>query len=308
MTSFANLPALSRLVITGRDRARYLHNFCSNEIKSLPVGRVAEAFFCDVKARIIAHGYVLALEDRHECWMLGGDEAALIKHLNKYIILEDVQVISAANTTTSRVAIGNDAIQALLKLPPLDSLSALNFAATEPLNCVDVAVPQDADGNKNFVAMSVTWADTPMLWIAGTLAVETTGDTDQAAFDRLRIRERFPIIHQDMSIDHMAPEAERNSSAISYAKGCYLGQEPIARLDAMGHVNRSLRCVKTEATPNQFLNAAILTPEGTNAGIVTSTVASDAGAIGLAIVRTNASQGPLHMMIDGAEVAVSIEC
>ena len=43
----------------------------------------------------------------------------------------------------------------------------------------------------------------------------------------------------DVGGDHLAPEADRISQAISYTKGCYLGQEPIARLDALGHVNNT---------------------------------------------------------------------
>ena len=44
----------------------------------------------------------------------------------------------------------------------------------------------------------------------------------------------------DLTEDNLAPEGGRNTRAISYTKGCYLGQEPIARLDALGHVNRQL--------------------------------------------------------------------
>ena len=81
-----------RLRASGRDRAKFLHNFCTNNIKSLTDGQACEAFFTDVKARILAHGYVLALEDCHEIWVLSGDPEALRKHLNRYIITEDVTV------------------------------------------------------------------------------------------------------------------------------------------------------------------------------------------------------------------------
>ncbi len=68
-------------------------------------------------------------------------------------------------------------------------------------------------------------------------------------FDHHRILEGFPIVGVDVTSDNLAPEADRISQAISYTKGCYLGQEPIARLDAMGHVNRKLfRCVVSSAT------------------------------------------------------------
>jgi folate-binding Fe-S cluster repair protein YgfZ len=70
-----------RLLASGRDRAKFLHNFCTNNIKALETGSACEAFFTDVKARILAHGYVLAFEDAHEIWISPGDPAALLKHL-----------------------------------------------------------------------------------------------------------------------------------------------------------------------------------------------------------------------------------
>jgi tRNA-modifying protein YgfZ len=104
----------------------------------------------------------------------------------------------------------------------------------------------------------------------------------------------------------MAPEAERNASTISYVKGCYLGQEPIARLDAMGHVNRALRCVESSATPDQLLNANLLNADKSSVGTVTSAASTPHGTIGLAIVRANAIQNALHCVVDGQSVDVKV--
>ncbi len=300
MASTSLLPSLSRLVVTGQDRAKYLHNFCTNEIKALPFGEAAEAFFCDVKARVIAHGYVLAFADRHELWMLGGDEAAVQQHLNRYIIMEDVAVSSATGDSTASVAIGDAAVSALLK-----SINTASSNITGPLRCADIEIPHSDNELKKAVSLSVTWADTAMLWLAGVS--DGIPDADQSQFERLRIRERFPIINQDMTSNHIAPEAERNGTAVSYVKGCYLGQEPIARLDAMGHVNRALRCVQSSAKPDDFLHATILTADGSTAGDVTSSASNDHGSIGLALIRSNATQGPLHCVINGQDVAVTID-
>ena len=104
--TFLPLPSLSRFIVTGKDRAKYLHNFCTNNIKELPSGKACEAFFCDVKARVIGHGYVLAFDDTLEIWMLGGDEAGVLKHLNRYIITEDVTITSVTESTTACAVIG----------------------------------------------------------------------------------------------------------------------------------------------------------------------------------------------------------
>jgi len=300
------IPALSRLIVTGKDRAKYLHNFCTNDIKELSAGNACEAFFCDVKARVIAHSYVLAFDDCHEIWMLAGDEAEILKHLNRYIITEDVTILSATSSTSVVAAIGATSAQTLL-----NNAAEASDDLQQPLRCARLQSSSPDCSGSSATALSLVWADASMLWLATTT---DAGDISAAPdvisakreFEQLRIRERFPIINQDLSIDNMAPEAERNTTAISYVKGCYLGQEPIARLDAMGHVNRALRCVESTSSAAQLLQANILTPDGTIAGVVTSATPIEDGSIGLALLRTNAIQIPLHCTIDGKNVTVKV--
>jgi folate-binding protein YgfZ len=306
---FLPLARLSRLVVTGKDRAKYLHNFCTNNIKELPSGRSCEAFFCDVKARILAHGYVLAFDDCHEIWMLAGDEPGILKHLNRYIITEDVTIESATDATSSFAAIGATSMQSLLTAAgvPTDSAHSLH----EPLNCIKLSSQNGPADSNAVVAMSVAWADTLMVWLAtsknsnANIAANINSDAD-SQFEQLRIRERFPIINQDMSIENMVPEAERNTSAISYVKGCYLGQEPIARLDAMGHVNRALRCVESTAAAEKLRNLTLLNADDTAVGIVTSAADLAHGAIGLAVVRANLIKSALHGVADGQRFEVKV--
>ena len=304
--SFLPLSALSRLIVTGKDRAKYLHNFCTNNIRELQPGKACEAFFCDVKARVIAHGYVLAFDDCLEIWMLGGDEAGLLKHLNRYIITEDVTITSETESTAAIAAI--------------DTISAniLLFSAHEPelllresLRCGRLQIRRQDRTFFTGTAICLIWAGTPMLWMAVPkddcpMTGQAESDRLKTQFEQLRIRERFPIINQDMSIENMAPEAERNSSAISYVKGCYLGQEPIARLDAMGHVNRALRCVAAATSASLFLQTSILSSDGTVVGVVTSAATVADGSIGLAMIRVSANKAPFHCEIDGKDVAIRL--
>ena len=304
--SFLRLSALSRLIVTGKDRAKYLHNFCTNNIRDLQTGKACEAFFCDVKARVIAHGYVLAFDDCHEVWMLGGDEPGLLKHLNRYIIAEDVTITSGTEFTAANAAVGEISANALLL-----SMQEPVCLLQEPLSCARLQIRDPNNALLTPTGLAVTWADTPMLWVA------TPNDASQmplpaevgvaaVTFEQLRIRERFPIINQDMSIENMAPEAERNSSAISYVKGCYLGQEPIARLDAMGHVNRALRCVAAATSASLFLQTSILSSDGTVVGVVTSAATVADGSIGLAMIRVSANKAPFKCEIDGKDVAIRL--
>jgi folate-binding protein YgfZ len=268
-----------RILVTGRDRARFLHNFCTNVVRDLPAGRSVEAFFVDVKARVLAHGYVLALPSRHEIHVLGvaGAEAALVKHLDRYIITEDVQVRSVPEEQQGQLWLSTD--------------GGLDRCA---VGCVELA----GEGVRHVFR----WTGGMLCVLAGEAQVVAAEVADLASWaaaatdEQLlgwRIAERFPVVGPDVSAEQLAPEVDRNSEAISYQKGCYLGQEPIARLDAMGHINRALRKVVlsgVDAADGQaWTGAELRSAEGAVLGRLTSVLVSagrEAGAgMGLAVVR-----------------------
>jgi len=73
-------------------------------------------------------------------------------------------------------------------------------------------------------------------------ALQQAGATpcDAAAVEIARIEAGTPLYSRDITSDNLPQEVDRNGQAISFTKGCYLGQETIARIDALGHVNRTL--------------------------------------------------------------------
>ncbi len=287
--------AFARLRITGKDRAKFLHNFCTNNIKTLAAGIAVEAFFTDVKARILAHGYVLAFESSHEIWMLPGDSAALARHLSRYVITEDVTVIDL--TPNNHMVVLRESSE-LLELSSFETLPAI----AEGSSCGELNDSMTASTTLTFLRFS--WATERLIAVAGSfeqisnlrLKIPADVEVTSEKLEVLRIRERFPVIGRDMTNENMAPEAERNSIAISYTKGCYLGQEPIARLDAMGHVNRALRVIEFSGarSPQEIVGCSILTADNTLAGTLTS--AAQAGAqtiVGLAMVKVSSTSQPV---------------
>lgn len=224
---------LIRIRLTGDDRIKFLHNFCTNDVKGMAVGDVVEAFLTDAKARILGHGYITAFEESVELWMLPGDADALAKHLQKYVIVEDVVVQIGAPVLALALA-GPDALGIYAEWQ--------NHPVPESGRCL---------AKESHAVISVKWNSQPLLLVslisnsqvpADWQALNSVGAKAAGliAFEAIRIKERFPKIGIDLSNSNMAPEAGRNETAICYTKGCYLGQEPIARLDAMGHVNRQL--------------------------------------------------------------------
>lgn len=262
------LPEFIRIRVTGDDRVRFLHNFCTNDIEGLTIGACCEVFFTNVKARILAHGFILAAQDHHEIWMLPGDETLLLSHLDRYIITEDVALksLSADHATV--------AVTGSCNLPGSDR----EHNRWTDVELVDVTARcVSLQWNKmpvHFISVGVNSRDSLVTTITSGSSAQTSESLQE--FERLRILERIPLIGQDLSDQHLAPEAARNSSAICYTKGCYLGQEPIARLDAMGQVNRVLAAVELQSEEADCDSAIELTSYNN----------IELPAVGLAVVRT----------------------
>ncbi len=277
----------SRIIVTGKDRASFLHNFCTNNIRALEAGRAVEAFFTDARARVLGFGYVIALESRHEIWQPRASADRLLKHLSRYVIREDVSFsVPSDEIVTARKLTGDS--------------KAMSATGAGDASAPETMLHFSWNGQPLFVVFGQQDGLQPEFAEAVALASEIAPEELEA----LRIAERLPAPGTDISDEQMAPEAGRNSTAISYTKGCYLGQEPIARLDAMGHVNRLLRCIRAAGPGVMSLTGAEVQAEsGASLGVVTSS-AEYAGALcGLAIVKL-ASAPAFVVLPDGQKLPV----
>ena len=122
-------------------------------------------------------------------------------------------------------------------------------------------------------------------------------------FEQTRIALRVPLDGVDVDDRNLPQEVDRNSYAISFTKGCYLGQEPVARIDALGRVNWLLRCVRIEgAAPLPGLE---LTLDEKPVGRVTSSVSIEGGALALAYVRREHSGAGSELRVDGLRAVIT---
>src|SRR6187431_985614 len=90
--AIAELVGWSAVSVAGADRQKFLQNFCTNDVRRLAPGEACEAFFLNVKGKIIGHGLVTCRED--ELVIVGppGQSPQLAAHLDRYVIREDVQL------------------------------------------------------------------------------------------------------------------------------------------------------------------------------------------------------------------------
>src|SRR5258708_28131531 len=85
-----DLAGWTQVDLTGNDRARFLHNFCTNDIRSLTTGNGCEAFITNVQGKVLAHVFVYAASDKLRLVAAPNCAGAIVRHLSRYQINEDV--------------------------------------------------------------------------------------------------------------------------------------------------------------------------------------------------------------------------
>lgn len=271
-------PDRAHVELTGPDRAKFLHGLCSQNVKALSPGSVAEAFFCNVKSHILAHVALAVFDD--VIWLESVRSAGpkLTAHFDRYQIREEVAWVDRSDDVGQLWIAGPKAGHWLREAGFEASDSAPACFRTErlqvrPLGGFSVPV----------------WSLVGELGeIHGKLLSHGAAPGDSSAWNAWRIEEGWPVYDIDLSEECLAQEAGRTAAAISFNKGCYLGQEPIARIDALGHVNRLLRRIRCAGDHAVAAGTAVVTGAGELAGTVSSAATSLDGrsTVALAMLRT----------------------
>jgi len=208
--------------IHGTDRCSFLHNFCTNDIKKLDPGSTCEVFITSVQGRCLGYGTVTAMPDSLILLTAAGQSQPLIDHFEHYVITEDVSFRNLSD-------------RFIFLLTDIE---------------IDVAEVSAATDELFFIPNN--WFATPSNWLVSQHAhpeiLEGVDLLNSDVAHTARIIQGIPEYGIDVSTDNFPQEMQRDESAISFTKGCYLGQEPIARIDALGHVNWYLVTVKLDTT------------------------------------------------------------
>jgi folate-binding protein YgfZ len=244
-----DLGARTLIELTGRDRASLLHSLCTNDIQSLAPGAICEAFLTTPQGRTAAYLYVYCHPESLVLDTSAGQATNIVGSLERYIVREDVQVHDRSHTWGTILVSGQEAKTCLRRALQVENVpSQMSQLEAEFAGCpVQIRRVPFAGPASFFIQCQ---AD---LVVALCEVLKASGATgcSQAAWEIARIEAGTPIYGIDLSTDNLPQEIHRNEQAISFTKGCYLGQETVARLDALGHVNRVLRGLKfhTEKVP-----------------------------------------------------------
>lgn len=306
------LPEQTQVELTGRDRAKFLHNFCTNEIRGLSAGQGCEAFLTNVQGKVLAFVTVYATPDA--LWLAGTPDIAkkIIAHLSRYQITEDVTFADRSGTMGTLLVAGPQALPVVAAVIP----AAGDLSSSPSILVVEQPVPAQVRRH-DFLRVPTVVLVAERKEIA-ELRAKLIGAGARAAgrnaWNALRIEAGFPLYGVDVTEENLAQEVSRTSRAISFTKGCYLGQEPIARIDALGHVNQELRGLRLTGNELPPVGSEIFASwgDGKKIGRVTSAALSyaDDRAVVLAFVRRGFETpgATLEVCWEGKTVPAEVFC
>ncbi len=268
---FADLSHLGVLSVDGRDRLSFLNGLVTNDLGKLSVGSGVHSLLLNTKARVVADLYLYAKDDNFLADT--GDLQALgVKSfLDRFIVTEDVRLLDLTGELvrlTVQGPLAADVIRTVLgvsveRLQPLQHVSLgpsliVNRDRTG-LGGYDIFIPRD---------------EAELVWQGLLLKGQEKGASPVglSALEVYRIESGVPKVGLDVNENTIVLEAGY-TDAISYSKGCYMGQEVVARATHIGRVNKKLVQLQLE-TVNPALSGSVLLHEGKEVGVLTSSVVS----------------------------------
>lgn len=235
---YTELPGRTLLEVSGRDAAPFLHSFTTSDIKKLPVGHGCEAFVTSPQGKTLGHVLIFRGEKSLLVSTTAGQATPLIGHLGRYVISEDVEFRDLTSERVTLLLAGPHAAEILAKFGVESVPAELLAWQSISLGGIPLTIARveyvTSPSFLLFVPASEATALGARLQSAGAIACS------EAVVDAARIEAGVPLFGRDISDDNLPQEIARDAKAISFTKGCYLGQETIARIDALGHVNRLL--------------------------------------------------------------------
>jgi hypothetical protein len=244
------------VIVDGVDATSFLQSLVSQDLDPIPVGASARALLLQPQGKLIVDFYAYRAEpDTWWCVCEGGFGAALAEGLRRFKIRVKVDV----------------------REEPVAALAIRGTAFPATVDGVGV-IAVAWNGGDAFDAVGPDVAITALSMQLALPALDADG------YERARVEAGVPRMGVDMDDRTIPQEALLERDAVSFTKGCFVGQELVCRIDTRGHVNRLLRRLRATAS---VAPGAEITSDGKTVGAVTSA----ADTVALALVRREVEPG-----------------
>jgi folate-binding protein YgfZ len=291
MSSFVDVSGRVVLRLSGSDSLDFIQRISTNDVATLQLGQSKQTVLTSEKGRIID---VVALyrEDVSRLLLLGQSEesAQLISWIEKYIIMDDIHIEELTSSLSQYLLYGDDVA---------NQVQSTSFSSHDI-----IAISEDFGTSR---LVRVVSPRELMDSAEKTLGAWGVARCSMKEFEEFRIRNGIPGAGAELTPQYNPLEANLGSF-ISWTKGCYIGQEVIARLDTYKKVQRRLVTLSMSDLPEN-LPIPFQDEEG-EAGVITSAtkIASTGEIRGIGYLKASGSDHPkaYFFMKDGRKIPLQV--
>ncbi|UOO88432.1 folate-binding protein YgfZ [Vitreoscilla massiliensis] len=261
-TTASLLPYLGVLKVSGEDRASFLHNQLSNDVNNLPIAQACYATYNTPKGRVLANMLVLNTGD--ELWLIMSADLieAIAKRLRMFVLRSKVTLANASDSLgVASNIVPTDEDYALPEVPPLLLNAELNDGVWR------IALPHEG-----------------VLCVGDISALPAHNEKAELQWRSHEINHGYPWIRAANSETCVAQMLNQHLlGGVHFRKGCYPGQEIIARAQYRGQVKRGLVMYGS----NQLVEAGekLFDDAGEEVGVVINAIPQAMGSLILAVVK-----------------------
>lgn len=271
-----DLSPTAKLTIGGKNTVQFINGLVSNDVKTLPVGAGVLATFPNVQGKVAALARIYQTGEGLLLELDASNREKIFKNLTRFVLAgeffltdatEQLALLSLQGPKTvellNNLTGSTFAMQAIIHGPY--SITTLSIADT-PVQ----VVPHSRTGSPGF-DLYVSAAAASSVWRC--LLDEGAHPAGQTALETARLEAAIPREPLDVNENYIVNETNL-ADAVSYTKGCYLGQEIIARIHWRGQPAKQLKGLWVEAVEAPVKGTELWAADGRKVGEITSSVRS----------------------------------
>jgi len=286
-TGLIDLSSRGRLIVSGSEAIQFLNGLITNDMKALTENSWMPAAFPNVQGRLIASVRVIRLRDEAigsngkvcPAFLIDTEAAThdrVLKTIERFTLAGDFRVNDVTNQTAQITIQGSKAAQTLSEVVNVEAAvftpnEARQITWSKNAGKVDATVVRATHTGPDGFDLVVVSDSANDLWEA--LSAAGARPVGYEALEMLRIEASIPRYGIDMDETNVVTEAAVDQ-AVSYTKGCYVGQEIIARIKYRGHVAKKLSGIKFDRAVKVEAGATIKSMDDKEIGRLTSSTYS----------------------------------
>lgn len=279
------MPELATIEVRDEERQSWLNGMVTCDLKKLQPGEGAYGLNVSKNGRLQAELWIMILADRILIGVHRDIAAATCERMADYLIMEDAEIVMSDVPYSWWFAYGPEA-------------QAVMTAGAEAGAHVAMSQLGDLPTAMLAIPSRVTNPAERLTSVEGSLLAT------QAGWDKIRVQRHLPMWSVDFEADCYPQEAALESLAVSFNKGCYIGQEAVFMLEKRGRANKRLVRLVAEAGAVLARGQKVLAGDGVEVGEVTSAAAGDDRMYATAMVKQPHYSNGTELMIGQASVRV----